>query len=176
MSGVCQAWVNVTDADHGFARVADSQFVLESTESGPVQIVWKPTGTGEKDCIVLLRGSGQRWLVALADGPQCGGATMTIKDVVPDDEFGMPSPVPTVVLNPHGLFCLDNDELTIRWSFARDDWMVLQVDHHPLTVIRGNRVQGLDLQENRRIIAAQFCTTADDWHTWHRGTRCQSGS
>jgi len=52
--GVCVALVNVTDAGHGYAVVADDELVAQSAESGPIRILYKPTGTGEKTCAVLI--------------------------------------------------------------------------------------------------------------------------
>ncbi len=54
VSGVCTALVNVTDVDHKFAQVSASTYVLQSAASGPVRILYKDSGTGEKECAVLL--------------------------------------------------------------------------------------------------------------------------
>lgn len=66
VSGVCVALVNVTDAGHGYASVAASNAVLQSSETGPIQILFKPTGTGEKICAVLFMsgggGDGLHWI------------------------------------------------------------------------------------------------------------------
>jgi hypothetical protein len=52
--GVCVALVNVTDEAHGYAAVADGEVVLQSAASGPIRILFKPTGTGEATCAVLF--------------------------------------------------------------------------------------------------------------------------
>lgn len=49
-----QTLVNVTDADHKYARVDAATYVLQSAAIGPARIIFKPTGTGEKLCVVLL--------------------------------------------------------------------------------------------------------------------------
>jgi len=54
VSCVCVALVNVTDAGHGYAVVEDGEPVAQSAESGPIRILYKPTGTGEKTCAVLI--------------------------------------------------------------------------------------------------------------------------
>lgn len=54
VSGACPALVNVTDAGHGYAAVSNANAVLQSAISGPVRILYKPAGTGEKTCAVLL--------------------------------------------------------------------------------------------------------------------------
>lgn len=67
VSGVCVALVNVTDAGHGYAVVADGEPVAQSAESGPIRILYKPTGTGEKVCAVLIGVSA----AAVQKKPQC---------------------------------------------------------------------------------------------------------
>lgn len=52
VSGVCMALVNVTDADHTFAYPADGEYILQSGDSGPLEILFAPDGTGELDCVV----------------------------------------------------------------------------------------------------------------------------
>src|SRR6185369_5297205 len=54
IAGACCAYVNVLDADDRYARVAASTYVLQSCAIGPVKILWKPTGTGEKTCAVRI--------------------------------------------------------------------------------------------------------------------------
>ena len=54
VSGACVALVNVTDAGHEYAEVASGEPVLQSAATGPVRILYKPTGTGEKTCAVLF--------------------------------------------------------------------------------------------------------------------------
>lgn len=54
LAGSCYALVNVNDADDRYARVTASTYVLQSAAVGPVRIVHKPSGTGEKGCWVRL--------------------------------------------------------------------------------------------------------------------------
>lgn len=54
VSGIVRALVNVTDTDHQFCDAAAGYYVLQSNDTGPHKIVYKPTGTGEKTCAVLL--------------------------------------------------------------------------------------------------------------------------
>jgi hypothetical protein len=51
--------VNVTDANHGYATPASGEPVLQSAETGPIRILYKPAGTGEKTCAVLFAIAGQ---------------------------------------------------------------------------------------------------------------------
>ena len=60
LSGACVALVNVTDAGHNFAAPASGQRVLQSAGGGPVRLLYKPAGTGEKLCAVLLPSGQQR--------------------------------------------------------------------------------------------------------------------
>ncbi|MBX3447942.1 MAG: hypothetical protein KF777_00195 [Planctomycetaceae bacterium] len=57
VSGVCMALVNITDADHTFARAVDGEYVLQSWDSGPLEILYKPDGTDELDCVVRFAGA-----------------------------------------------------------------------------------------------------------------------
>lgn len=52
--GICIANVSISNAGHRFADLDQGEVVLRSVESGPVRILYKPTGTGEKECAVLL--------------------------------------------------------------------------------------------------------------------------
>src|SRR5262245_24742246 len=54
VSGVCSALVNVTDTNHEYAAPRNSNAVLQSGAVGPVRILHKPSGTGEKTCVVRL--------------------------------------------------------------------------------------------------------------------------
>jgi len=58
VSGVCMAVVNVTDATHTFASAADADYVLQSGTSGPLEILFAPSGTGQLDCVVRFAGGG----------------------------------------------------------------------------------------------------------------------
>lgn len=54
VSGVAWATVNITDEDHDFCEVVSGDTTkFTSAESG-IAIKWKPSGTGEKICAVLL--------------------------------------------------------------------------------------------------------------------------
>jgi hypothetical protein len=54
VSGGCVGLVNVTDANHGYAVVQSATYVLQSADTGTVRIMWKPSGTGEKTCALLI--------------------------------------------------------------------------------------------------------------------------
>lgn len=56
IAGACMALVNVGDADHRFAVVSASTYILQSAAIGPVTIAYKPSGMGEKKCLVHIRG------------------------------------------------------------------------------------------------------------------------
>ena len=66
VSGVCVALVNVTNAAHGYAYVKDTEIVAQSAVTGPLRILHKPTGTGEKTCAVLFEfgavDTGPHWI------------------------------------------------------------------------------------------------------------------
>lgn len=52
VSGVCKALVNFSDASHRAAYVESGSYVLKSSYIGPIQVLYKPSGTGEKSCVV----------------------------------------------------------------------------------------------------------------------------
>ena len=56
VSGCCMALVNVTDASHTRATSADTEYVLQSGDDGPIEILFAPDGTGEKTCVVRFAG------------------------------------------------------------------------------------------------------------------------
>lgn len=75
LHGVVSALVNVTDTSHESCYVKQGETVLQSTESGPIQILFKPTGTGELTCDVLLQpGAVAMWRFSLTEDM---GATTT---------------------------------------------------------------------------------------------------
>ena len=58
VSGCCLALVDVIDADHTRAKAVDSEYVLESSDDGPLEILFAPGGTGEQECVVRFASSG----------------------------------------------------------------------------------------------------------------------
>jgi hypothetical protein len=60
VSGCCMALVNVTDADHRRARCEAGEYILRSEYDGPIEILFAPDGTGEKNCVVRFGGVGGR--------------------------------------------------------------------------------------------------------------------
>jgi len=62
--------VNVTDADNKRATSVEGEYVLQSGDDGPIEILFAPTGTGEKTCVVRFGGVIGRLAVILdADLP-----------------------------------------------------------------------------------------------------------
>jgi len=58
VSGCCMALVNVTDADHKRARSEEGEYVLQSGDDGPIEILFAPDGTGEKTCVIRFSSVG----------------------------------------------------------------------------------------------------------------------
>jgi hypothetical protein len=52
VAGCCIAMVDVVNADHTRARSIAASYVLESASDGPIEILYKPSGTGELECVV----------------------------------------------------------------------------------------------------------------------------
>jgi len=65
--GPCVAFVNVTNANHKYAVLKSGQKVLQSAASGPVRILYKPTGTGELSCAVLIGFPGSAVYIGKTD-------------------------------------------------------------------------------------------------------------
>lgn len=86
VSGVTIALVDVGDANHGYAEVVSGDPVLQSAASGPVRILYKPSGTGEKTCAVLIGGSTSDLQLGKLDGSLSyeGSATVSIWDGTSD--------------------------------------------------------------------------------------------
>lgn len=75
--GICIAYVNVTNEDHKYADLDDGEHVLTSAVSGPVRILHKPTGTGEKECAVLLGDDGPLNFIGKAEEAIASGDSGT---------------------------------------------------------------------------------------------------
>lgn len=56
ISGVCMADIDVVDTDNTHARVVPGSTQLKGDFGGWARIVYKPSGTGVKSCVVLLGG------------------------------------------------------------------------------------------------------------------------
>lgn len=57
LTGACKAYVNIKDEGHKYANRVSGSRVLESSASGPVKILHKPTGgtpPEERECVVQL--------------------------------------------------------------------------------------------------------------------------
>lgn len=59
--GLTWCIINVTDADHEFATAVDGDAAKLVSAASGVPIKWKPSGTGDKLCIVLL-GGGEKYV------------------------------------------------------------------------------------------------------------------
>ena len=55
--GLTKCLVNVTDANHEYAAPTTATNKLTSGSTGPARIIHKPSGTGDKQCVVGLHGA-----------------------------------------------------------------------------------------------------------------------
>lgn len=79
VSGVCIALVDITNVDHTKAGAVVGSYVLESSASGPLEILYQPGEIGEQECVVRFGG-----------GAGGGGETIwfTIAEVLcPDTDY-----------------------------------------------------------------------------------------
>jgi hypothetical protein len=56
VDSACMALVEITDIAHKSANVTAGNYVLQSAESGPIDILFAPDGLGEKECAVRFSG------------------------------------------------------------------------------------------------------------------------
>lgn len=133
MAGVCTAYVDVLDPDHRCAKPVAGSFVLESALIGPVQIIYKPAGTGELECAVLLTPKG---------GTLIADATL-VSAMCADDQTGS---VENIRIMPDGIDGGSDPACENRYSCAgmagdhvfmyRDEseeepvWVIANVQHH----------------------------------------------
>jgi len=59
ISGCCLAKIDVVDAGHTRAEARDDEYTLKSSDEGPIEILYKPSGTGELECVVRFGDSSQ---------------------------------------------------------------------------------------------------------------------
>jgi hypothetical protein len=67
VSGCCLALVDVTDIDHTRANVVEGEYVLTSSDSGPLEILYQPGEEGEQECVVRFAGGAGGKLVVILD-------------------------------------------------------------------------------------------------------------
>jgi hypothetical protein len=80
VAGGCIGLVNVTNASHKFAKVISANYVLQSAESGPVRILYKPGGTGERTCGLLIgAGTAVEIYRGITDGQLNKASTGNVK-------------------------------------------------------------------------------------------------
>jgi len=58
VSGCCMALVDIQDVDHRRADIVAGEYVLQSSDSGPIEILYAPESTGEQTCVVRFAGGG----------------------------------------------------------------------------------------------------------------------
>jgi hypothetical protein len=153
ISGACLALVNVTDAGHGYATVASGNVVLQSAVAGPVRILYKPSGTGEKTCGVVI-GAG-----ASAAGSS-GLAIATLQSALaPTDATASVTSVealgggtaPSVGSPVNSLFKLAGkagDYVLLAERASNGTWLVAQITHQAATLVLKHAGDGVFLKFN----------------------------
>jgi hypothetical protein len=75
VAGICPALVNVGSTSHTRAYLDAGDYVLTSSDTGPVAIVQQPGSTGEQLCVILFQAGGAQQIrrCCLAENhPGCG--------------------------------------------------------------------------------------------------------
>lgn len=65
VSGCCMAKVDISDVDHTRAIALAGEYVLASSDTGPIEILYAPSSTGEQDCVVRFTGATTETAVVL---------------------------------------------------------------------------------------------------------------
>lgn len=75
VSGCCMALVNITSENHKRAMTVDGLYIMQSGSSGPIELMYAPSGTGEKTCLVKFDNGYREYVVILdADLPAASHA------------------------------------------------------------------------------------------------------
>jgi len=133
MSGLVQVQVNVTDADHEWCDVANSDNAkLTSYGAGSARIVHKPSGTGTKWCVVNLAqsyGPAREYtgLINDASGFATTDATTAMDGLEAVDGVPVLTALATVQ-NIHGWAGDDNAEARARYNHELKRWELVMVD------------------------------------------------
>lgn len=119
VSGIVGAMVDIADANHEYATLEATSYTLVSVASGPHRIVAKPSGTGDKACVVNLFGTAKTRLwrftlnESLADGTASSdlltmSGTDTGFDVTINDPLGI---FAALTAGTEAGLCLEQDGL-----------------------------------------------------------------
>lgn len=117
LAGVVAAMVDIADANHTMCALEVTSYTLVSKASGPHQILAKPSGTGDKACVVHLWGSPRTRLwrftinESLADGTASSdiltmSGSDTGFDAVVNDPLGV---FDTLTDTDDAGYCLEQD-------------------------------------------------------------------
>ena len=101
VSGCCLALVDVVDADHTRAKAVDSEYVLESSDDGPLEILFAPGGTGEQECVVRFGGGDSTKLFRFTLNASLASGTADADILLLD---GTDTGIDATVRDPLGIF------------------------------------------------------------------------
>lgn len=133
--GVTWARVDITDANHNQATIDDADSTqLTSVSSNGVQIIWKPSGTGAKWCIVNLgfRASGVylgRAITAItaadwdANPPTLGFGTVQPYDLGTAPALSCPGATPA----PETWYNMAPQEINLYAGLVAIDWQGIKL-------------------------------------------------
>lgn len=127
LDGVCLAQVDINDEDHTHAYVKSSDANPQSNFGGTMEIVYKPSGTGLKTCIVKLLGKVTTTRKAILDVDidygDFGAASFYVGgvDVGSEDVYFDWMPGATSTLDA-GTECL------VQWFDDQERWSIVNAE------------------------------------------------
>lgn len=77
VAGCCMALVNMTDETHKRATTVEGEYVLQSCSNGPLELMYAPTGTGEKTCLVKFDNGYREHVVVLDEDLAAASHSLT---------------------------------------------------------------------------------------------------
>lgn len=123
VAGVCIASVDVVDADNTHARFIASSNTLKGDFGGWARILWKPSGTGVKTCVILAASGEQTVRQATASGTITSGSSGTAEIYVNGASRGTVTAWNDWIATPANI--PNGTELYVQYFHDLDKWRIV---------------------------------------------------
>ena len=123
VAGCCLAEVNVTDSDNTHARVQAGSTTLQGDFGGWARILYKPSGTGTKTCLVLCDCGEQIVRRATASGTITAGGSGTASIYVGGAVKGTATVYNDWIATPANI--PNGTELYVQYFHDEDKWRIV---------------------------------------------------